>query len=99
MFSIIVALSVALIVSIIAFFKGRTAWHWFALAMTAFTTIWFSSLVALRLASIESLDDADRTLGTFAGGTTAVVILIILLFVPKRLKLHSAAASGPRRSR
>ena len=29
MFSIIVALSVALIVSIFAFFKGRTAWHWF----------------------------------------------------------------------
>ena len=71
--------------------------------LIAFGTIWLSSLAALRLASIELLDDADRILGSFAGGTAGVVILIVLFFVPKRLKLHSVShediAARPRRSR
>jgi hypothetical protein len=98
MFSSVVAIGVALVVSLCARLKGRTAWHWFALSLAAFATIWGLSFVGLHLARIETLHNADRTLGIFAGATAGAIMIIVVLFVPKRQKFRSrrSAKGEPR---
>ena len=87
MVSALACFGVALCASIYALCKGRTAWHWFALGLAVFATIWVLSLIGLYLSNVEMVfSSEDRVLAAFAGAVTCSVIFIILLAVPGRPK-------------
>jgi len=95
MHSVFAGLAVGAIVFSLATYKRRTGWHWFALSLFAFATIWLTSFVVLYAANVHmSLVAADRTLAEFAGAITAPVILILLAALPPRPRPHGLPQFG-----
>ncbi len=101
MHSLVAGAVVGVLVTLVAVYKGRTGWHWFALSAFAFASVWLVSFVALYLANVRlSLGAADRSLAEFAGAVTATIIVILLVWLPPRPRQHTAPpppVAAPRR--
>ena len=98
MYSLGAAIVVALVIACVAWFKGRTAWHWFALALGAFVGVVVLSVGSLYIANVQlSLQTADKLLAGGAGALTGAVMLILVLCVPARPKRHSQGLGTARR--
>ncbi len=101
MHSLVAGAGVGALVTLLAVYKGRTGWHWFALSVFAFALIWLVSFVVLYAANVRlTLASADRTLAEFSGAVTATVIVILLVWLPPRPRPHAHATppvTAPRR--
>lgn len=86
MFSVEICAVVAAVLAVYAHSKGRTGWHWFALSVGAFAAIWISTIVTLDLAGVGRIGVGSHKLAAFAGALTGIMILIILISVPKRVR-------------
>jgi hypothetical protein len=99
MISALTGLGVAVVMSGIAFYKGRTGWHWFALTLFAFASVYLLSMIALFAADLPvTVATDDRSLAGFAGAVTCTVILIVLFAIPPRPKRHSAGLAHASRT-
>jgi hypothetical protein len=98
MFSAMASIGIGILVYGVAVYKGRTGWHWFALAVFAFAAVWLSSFLVLYFANVQiSLAAADKSLAGFAGAVTLAVFVVVLLYVPYRPKRHAAPLEAARR--
>ena len=98
MLSAMTAVAIAAVMFGVALYKGRTGWHWFALTLFAFATIWLLSVVVLYAANVELLlARADKPLAGFAGAVTCVVILVLLVCVPYRPRKPAPLSEDMRR--
>ena len=94
MYGIVGCLAVAIVLASYAYWKGRTGWHWFVLTVCAFATIWISTIVALDLAGINIPFSSGR-LALFVGVLAGIVIMIILVSVPQRVRRHGVRNPRP----
>jgi hypothetical protein len=98
MFSALASVGISGLVYAVAVYKGRTGWHWFALAIFAFAALWLASYLVLYFASVQiSLTAADKSLAGFAGAVTLAVMVVVLLYVPPRPRRHAAPLEAARR--
>jgi len=98
MYSALISVAIAILMSGLAFYKGRTAWHWFVLSLLAFATVWLVSAVSLYVANVRySLAGADRWLSPFSGAVTCLVIVVLLVAVPPRPRRHAPPGGVTRR--
>ena len=98
MYSLAVGAVVGALVTFFAVYKGRTGWHWFALSVFAFASVWLVSFVALYAANVRlTLSTADRSLAEFSGAVTATIIVILLIWLPPRPRSHAAHSVAPPR--
>ncbi|HUK59663.1 MAG TPA: hypothetical protein VLV50_10575 [Stellaceae bacterium] len=99
MHSLVAGAIVGALVTLLAVYKGRTGWHWLALSVFAFASVWLVSFVVLYAANVRlTLVAADRSLSEFAGAVTATTIVILLAWLPPRPRPHATpSATVPRR--
>jgi hypothetical protein len=99
MHSLVAAVGVGVLVTFFAVYKRRTGWHWFALSLFAFASVWLTSFVVLYVANVRlTLAAADRSLAEFSGAVTVTIIIILLVWLPPRPRSHAAPpAAAPRR--
>jgi hypothetical protein len=91
MHSLVAGAVVGALVTFLAVYKGRTGWHWFALSVVAFASVWLASFVVLYFADVRlTLGTADRSLAEFSGAVTATIIIILLVWLPPRPRRHAA---------
>ena len=95
MHSAIIGVAVALAMAAVARYRGRTAWHWFAMSLFAFGVVLGLSAAMLYLANVTlSWEVTDRLLAAGAGVLTGAVTLVVVLCVPARPR-RSAAPNSP----
>jgi hypothetical protein len=96
MISAATAVAIALVMFAVAHWKGRTGWHWSALSLLAFSSIWLATAVVLHFSEIRvSIASADREFATFVGFITTAIIGILLLAVPSRPRRRQPAVMTP----
>src|ERR1700691_2731532 len=81
---------VAFVLSAYAYWKGRTAWHWFVLSVCTFGMVWLMTILTLDLAGVAIVLES-RKLALFAGVLTGIIILIVFVSVPERPRRHVAS--------
>ena len=97
MISIVTGVIVAVVMSIIAGFRRRTAWHWFALSVFAYAMIWFTSFFGLYIAGVKiALSTPHKELAAFAGALTCIVIAVVVFAVPARPRRRAGPLPAPR---
>lgn len=102
MYSLVAGVAVGVMVALFAVYKGRTGWHWFALSLFAFASVWLMSFIVLYVANVRlSFDASDRALAGFSAAVTATVVVILLVWLPDRPRRHvvppvTAEREGPR---
>jgi 4-hydroxybenzoate polyprenyltransferase len=87
MISAATCITVAFVLSVYAYWKGRTAWHWFVLSVCAFGVVWLATILTLDLSGVR-INLESRKLALFAGALTGIIILIVLVSVPQRPRRH-----------
>lgn len=98
MYSVMAGAAVAVVMTCIALYKGRTGWHWFLFSLILFGALWSLTELGLFLAGVHySIASTDKRLAVFVGAITGIVIVTVLLAVPARPKRHEFPRHTPSR--